>query len=378
MATEAPFAEQEYRSRYDRAQALMDRDALDALIVSEKNNYWYFTGLISYQLDHIQRPQICILPKRGKPLLLVYGNDKAKAKALPWVGEVRAYTDVPFPEEMIAGCLREMGLGEAKLGFELGDDQRLGFPANYLLRLTEALPKAEIKDGTAALTEMRLIKSSAEIEFMRKACDISVKAYDCCLPQLHPGMTRREIADRLFISMIEAGAHPRHPGFLMLNSSTRYDERRYNKGDRMVADFGACYEGYYGDITRMAIFGEPTDEQKRDHRMACDVIELCFDAMQPGAPIAELSRVANRELVRRGYHAVDSPKRIGHGIGMARAEPPSINEVEKEVHRPGMILALEPKVRSEKSAVHLEEDVLITENGPEFLTSGREDLRVIE
>jgi methionine aminopeptidase len=92
--------------------------------------------------------------------------------------------------------------------------------------------------------------------------------------------------------------------------------------------------------------------------------------MQPGTSIAELSRVATRELIKRGYQAVDSPKRIGHGIGMARAEPPSLNEVETELHRPGMILALEPKVRSEKSAVHLEEDVLITEKGPEFLTSG--------
>ena len=378
MATEAPFPEKEYLDRYERGYALMERDGLDALVISEKNNYWYFSGLISYQLDHIQRPQICFLPKGGKPMLLVYGNDKAKAKALPWVGEVRAYVDVPFPEEMIAGCLKAMGLGEAKLGFELGDDQRLGIPANYLLRLTEALPKAQIKDGTAALTEMRLIKSPQEIEFMRKACDISMKAYDRCLPQLRPGMTRREVADKLYISMIEEGAHPRHPGFLMLNSSTRYDDRRYNKGDRMIADFGACYEGYYGDITRMAIFGPASEEQKKDHRMACDVIQLCFDAMQPDTPIAELSRVANRELVKRGYQAVDSPKRIGHGISMARAEPPSLNEVEKELHRPGMILALEPKVRSEKSAVHLEEDVLITERGPEFLTTGREELRIIE
>ena len=378
MATEAPFPEKEYLDRYERAYALMERDGLDALVISEKNNYWYFSGLISYQLDHIQRPQICFLPKGGKPMLLVYGNDKAKAKALPWVGEVRAYVDVPFPEEMIAGCLKAMGLGEAKLGFELGDDQRLGIPANYLLRLTEALPKAQIKDGTAALTEMRLIKSPQEIEFMRKACDISMKAYDRCLPQLRPGMTRREVADKLYISMIEEGAHPRHPGFLMLNSSTRYDDRRYNKGDRMIADFGACYEGYYGDITRMAIFGPASEEQKKDHHMACDVIQLCFDVMQPDTPIAELSRVANRELVKRDYQAVDSPKRIGHGIGMARAEPPSLNEVEKELHRPGMILALEPKVRSEKSAVHLEEDVLITERGPEFLTTGREELRIIE
>ena len=99
MATEAPFSESEYHLRYERARTLMDRDGLDALVVSEKNNYWYFSGLISYQLDHIQRPQICILPKSGKPLLLVYGNDKAKAKALPWVGEVRTAEGVGVGEK---------------------------------------------------------------------------------------------------------------------------------------------------------------------------------------------------------------------------------------------------------------------------------------
>ena len=99
--------------------------------------------------------------------------------------------------------------------------------------------------------------------------------------------------------------------------------------------------------------------------------------MKPGTSIAEVSRVANRELVKRGYEPVDSPKRIGHGIGMSRAEPPSLNEVEKELYRPGMVLALEPKVRSEKSAVHLEEDLLITEKGPQFLTAGCRDLAII-
>ena len=56
MATEAPLPEKEYLDRYERAYALMKRDGLDALVISEKNNYWYFSGLISYQLDHIQRP----------------------------------------------------------------------------------------------------------------------------------------------------------------------------------------------------------------------------------------------------------------------------------------------------------------------------------
>ncbi len=378
MATEAPFPEKEYRDRYERANALMERDGLDALVISGKDNYWYFTGLISYQFDHLMRPQICFLPRGGKPVVLVYGNEKAKARGLPWIADVRSYVDVPFPQAMISDCLKEMGLAEARLGFELGDDQRLGFPVSYLSRLTEALPKAKIQDGSPALTELRFIKTSLELAAMRKACEISMKAYDRCLPQLRPGVTRREVAARLYIAMIEEGAHPRHPGFLMLNSSTAYDDRRYQKGDRMIADFGACYEGYYGDITRMAIFGQPSAEQKVEHQAACDVIQLCFEAMKPGAPIADLPRIANRELEKRGYLKVESPKRIGHGIGLARAEPPSLNEVEKVLHRPGMILALEPKVRSEKGSVHLEEDVLIAESGPEFLTSGAEELRIIE
>jgi Xaa-Pro aminopeptidase len=128
----------------------------------------------------------------------------------------------------------------------------------------------------------------------------------------------------------------------------------------------------------MTIFGEPTADHRRDHETACDVIELCFRSMQPGTAIAEVSRIANRELVKRGYQTVESPKRIGHGIGMSRAEPPSLNEVERELYRPGMVLALEPKVRSEKSAVHLEEDVLITDTGPEFLTTGCRHLSTVQ
>lgn len=375
---EAPFPESEYRRRYERAYELMERDGLDALVVSARDNYWYFTGLISYQFDHLMRPQICFLPKGGKPLVLVYGNERTKAQALPWIGEVRSYVDVPFPHEKISSALNDLGLGGGTLGFELGEDQRLGFPVNYLSGLTEGLPKAKIRDGSPALNELRLIKSPLEIEAMRRACGISMRAYDRCLRQLRIGMSRREVADRLFISMIEEGANPRTPGFLMLNASTAYDDRRYERGDRMVADFGACSEGYFGDITRMAIFGAPSDEQKKEHELACELIRRCGEAMKPGTPIAELSRIANRELRLRGYPIVESPKRIGHGIGLARAEPPSLNEVERAVHTPGMILALEPKVRTAKGSVHLEEDVLITEKGAEFMTSGAEELRSIE
>lgn len=375
---EAPFPQEEYEARHKELQQRMERDELDLIVASARDNFWYFTGLVSYQFDHLMRPEICFIPREGKPFALVYGNNKGKAEELPWFGEVRSYVDVPFPREMISDFLSDMGYGSARLGFELDDDQRLGFPVNYLTRLTEALPKAKIEDGSRALTEQRLYKTALEMENMRKACDISQRAYDRMLPDLKAGVTRREVADRLYIAMIEEGAHPRHPGFLMLNASTKYDERRYEKGARMIADFGACYAGYYGDITRMAIFGAPSEDQKKEHGLALHLIRECVKIMKPGTPIAEIPRVANAELTKNGYPEVASPKRIGHGIGMARAEPPSISEAEVLTVEPGMVLAIEPKVRIPGASVHLEEDVFITADGAEPLTAGAERLYIIE
>ena len=95
-----------------------------------------------------------------------------------------------------------------------------------------------------------------------------------------------------------------------------------------------------------------------------------------GAPPSLLDKLEPFDrLVYRAHYL----QRAEHDvIGMARAEPPSLNEVETELYRPGMVLAIEPKVRSEKSAVHLEEDVLITEKGPVFLTTGCRKLDIIK
>ena len=105
MATESPFVDQEYTDRYARAQALMQRDGLDALIVSEKNNYWYFSGLISYQLDHIQRPQICILPKSGKPLGWARLEGKSRVVYLQLGHGPQAFSD-PSYRQLLARSIR--------------------------------------------------------------------------------------------------------------------------------------------------------------------------------------------------------------------------------------------------------------------------------
>ena len=102
--------------------------------------------------------------------------------------------------------------------------------------------------------------------------------------------------------MIEEGAHPRHPGFLMLNSSTRYDDRRYNKGDRMVADFGACYEGSIPVTSReIHPFGDPTADHKKDHETACDVIATLLRVYAARDPHRRALPGRQPRAAKRGY-----------------------------------------------------------------------------
>jgi len=172
--------------------------------------------------------------------------------------------------------------------------------------------------------------------------------------------------DRLYISMIEEGAHPRHP----VSDAELVDalrRSRYNKGEPHVADFGACTKDTTATSRAWRFFGERRRITKKITR-PLRRNSARFESMQPRTH-RRTSRVANRELLKRAIRALTATKRIGHGIGMARAEPPSLNEVETDPpsgNDPGF--RTQSKIGEERCG-HLEEDVSDTEKGPEFLTN---------
>ena len=136
--------------------------------------------------------------------------------------------------------------------------------------------------------------------------------------------------------MIEERRPSAPSGFLMLNSSTRYDDRRYNKGDRAVADFGACYEAIMATSRAWRSSANHGRSQERSRDPPRDVIQLCFESMQPGTPIAELSLVRQpRTVETRLSGASTVPSASVMRIGMARADTAAAAEVETEVHRRG-------------------------------------------
>ena len=99
------FAREEFEKRWANAQELMDKDNLDAIFVTEKTNYRYFTGSQTIQFNNKQRPMTFVLPRRGKPAMMVYGLEAGLVRDETWVEDIRGYVDVPFPADLRAGDL---------------------------------------------------------------------------------------------------------------------------------------------------------------------------------------------------------------------------------------------------------------------------------
>jgi Xaa-Pro aminopeptidase len=372
----------ELAQRLARARALMQAQGLAGLLVTERSNFAYFSGFRSAQYEHKMRPMALVVPLRGEPAAVVYSRDLGPLRRVSGWEQVRSYIDVPFPVEMVGQLLRDAGLNErgTRIGAELGTNERLGLPVTDLRRLeTELVANATFLDAAPLLRELKIRKSPLEVAYIRHACAISQVAFERTCERIRPGVTGREVAQTLTIAMLELGADLTHPG--KINQAYPLDHV-YRAGDALWLDYGAIYRGYNADIARRAIFGRPTDEQRRQHELIWGIAEACIEAVRPGARASDVARVCNARLRAAGYPELNGPKRVGHGIGLEPSEPPSLSLVDDTLLEDGMVVTPEPRIDlSGAERLHVEEDILVSSANPdgrEWLSRGGAELRQIE
>jgi len=360
----------------------MDQAGLDALLLTERSNFYYFSGHRSAQYEHKMRPLGIVLPLTGEPAAVVYRNDLAAVQKSSGWQRVESYVDVPFPLEMLGDMLRSAGLDRpgAKIGAELGTNERLGLPVADFLRLQqEFLPGAQFVDAAPLLRELKIRKSPLELALLRHACAISQRAFELTCERVRPGMTVRQVGQVLTIAMLELGADLTHPGKTAQAFPMDYV---YQEGDALWLDYGAICRGYNADIARRAIFGKPTDEQLRQHELIWSITTACIDVVKPGARASDVARVCNEQLRKAGYPELVGPKRVGHGIGLEPSEPPSLSLADDTLFEPGMVVTPEPRIDlSRTERLHVEEDVVVSAESPdghEWLSRGAAELRSIE
>jgi Xaa-Pro aminopeptidase len=261
---------------------------------------------------------------------------------------------------------------------ELGGDQRLGLAYDDVVALFGALPRMKATDVGPLITALRAVKSSAEIEAIRTACTLSDQAWIETLAVLRPGQDLAEIRAELGAALCRAGCDVNVVGHVTvaLGEAGRTVSR---PGDILWADFGGTVGGYQADIARRAVFGPASERDLATHEQISELVRAQMEAVRPGVPAATVARACTNKLEELGFPGLAPKKRVGHGLGLGPAEPPSLNLVDETILEPGMVLCIEPRFEpAGQPIVHLEDVVVVTESGYEQLSHGATELRVIE
>ncbi len=379
------FPIEEMNLRIRNAKELIAKENMNGIVVTAAANHYYFSGLRKLaDWSTFTRTNFVFIPKDKDPVLYVQNFDGADAFSRSSVQDVRTYDEImSAPVNGIVEILKELGMDTGRVGWELGYEQRMDMAINDWFAVKEQVPNAEFVDASLLIWKLRMIKMPFEIQCMRKANDIAGRSFDRVFAEISEGMTEREVERKLVSIMAEEGAE--QPGFIIVISgvgnyeriSARPTERRLKKGDFVWIDAGVNYIGYWTDYCRSGVVGGPTPEQRRLQSIIHEVTLKGVQSMAPGVPVAKMYDACGEEMMKHGLPWSFDCGRAGHGVGLQLTEPPSIASVDNTLLQPGMVVTCEPGYVNDIGCFDIEENILVTEEGYEVLSSGRRELHTI-
>lgn len=358
--------------RLERLDRAMQAAGLDTVFVSNPKNVQYLTGfkpMMPGDVQPIGDPEGFALIRANEVHLLCDGRYIAGARQLS--GVTPQLIESPTTAKTIGDKIKDiLGSGAKTLGFER--DALLYCDA---VGLIESLPDMTCQPAEELLARLRLIKMPEEVEVIRKAQAITSECFEQIVKFIRIGMTERQVALEIgnylrthsegnsFNPIVAFGETSCHPHYLPDAN------RKLEKGQTVLLDFGSIYEGYCGDMTRMLYMGKADERQREVHDLVLQAQLRCLDGIRPGVTCHSLDALCRDYFDEKGC-ADRFAHGTGHGVGLAIHEAPRIKRgIEAQVE-PGMVFTVEPGLYYEGwGGVRIEDMIVVTETGHDNLTT---------
>jgi Xaa-Pro dipeptidase len=350
------FSRDEHGARYARLAALLEAYDLDALVLTQEESVRYLSGYVSV-IWAVGRwlPGVLIAPRDPRDAVLVpSGFDVGAATGTSWVGRIDGHPDPAAIPDLVAGHLRRLGLRLDRIGMETGPGAIVMLPWPTAKALVAVLGGAPV-DATRLLSVLRMVKSDAELDRIRRVVRATTSGYRAALEAARAGMTERELVSVATSTMHRDGVTAgTRPTFLnCVSGRDRYplvdtaaSDRPLAEGDVVFLDGGGGSDGYMSDIIRLIAVGRISPEAERHVEVAGAALDAVIGAVRPGARVSELFAAGQAVFDDAGVGAFGGGL-SGHGIGMEIWERPFVRDhggdpAEDVTLRPGMTLSLEP------------------------------------
>jgi Xaa-Pro aminopeptidase len=354
-------------SRVSALDSLLEDAGLDAVLATKDASIAYLSGFWGLQLERF----FGVVVRPGGAALIAPSLDRESVNAAPGGLERVLYA---------AGVSN----GLPELFEQLDGVKRIGVEEDHLnYARSRALIEAgyELVPATDVVMRLREAKDAEEVEGVRRACAHIQAVYEELWASLAVGAIESDVnahADYLLKrrGARDAGSHilfGRHAA----DSHGSADGRALAAGDVVCADISAQFDGYWGDMTRVATAGEPSDWARSAWAVVKEAYDAAVAATRPGATARQVD-AAQREIVGAHPEIGEVLHGAGHAIGLEIHEPPFLVPNSPATLREGMIFTIEPGIyNSGQGGIRLEDDVLVGPDGPILLSDAPLDLRVL-
>jgi Xaa-Pro aminopeptidase len=339
--------------------------------IGQNSNFYYLSGWTQPGAIMLLSPaeEILFLPHRNARREIYNGARVAPEDANATTAT--GFDSVQGPEKFEAALRKAL---DSYAGI-----QAIGDAAN-LARLKSLAPFREIADGAPLLAPLRMKKSAAEIAAIRHTTDVSIEAHRAAWKRLGPGVYEYQAAATFAAALLEAGCEGEayEPIFGSgPNSTTLHynaNSRRMDSGETIVIDAAAKCGGYTSDITRtLPVGGKFTPRQRELYNIVLGAQQAVIDAIKPGLPATELTKIARDYIDKQGKGKDGKPlsKYLPHGV----SHPVGLDVHDAAVMtaklEPGMVITVEPGLYlpDENIGIRIEDVVLVTEKGATILSA---------
>jgi len=364
----------EHKGRLKKLQTVLERDSLDALLVTDLPNVRYLCGFTGTS-------GVLAICESGS-VFLTDGRYHEQARA-----EVQGPRIVIARKPPLVAAAE--WLMEKRSKFRRKKPRRLGIESEHLTvagrtQLARLLRSDfRLRETRGLVERARMVKDADEIACLRAAAALGASLFERALDVIRPGVKENEVAAEMEYAARRAGAE--EMSFPTIIAAGKRSALPHGRASRaaipsrgfVVCDFGVILSGYCSDRTRTVHVGRATGEARRVYEAVREAQAVAIETVRAGVSVGEVDQAARNVLKNKGLarHFTHS---TGHGVGLEIHEPPRIAAGQTEVLRPGMVITVEPGVYIAGSGgVRIEDMVVVTERGCEVLAPASKELITI-
>ena len=379
------FSKEEFEERWKKVRDSMKKFEIELLMVIAPTNINY---LIGTPAKGYQEFEVLFFSINSDPSVMFTRRS-----------EVEMMTDYSLADEVYGWGGQESEdpiYALKKLMIEKNFlNKRIGIEVPYYYlhpfeykKITDMLGNSLVHDSTNFIGDIKLIKSEAELNYVRKASDIADKSFNAGLNKIVSGISEREVSAAIHNEMfMNGGDIPSSPMNFVTGNRSMYahgepSDRKIQIGDFMHLQFGSHYRRYCCTIGRNICLGDPNKKMKEIFEVIKKAGDACIAAMGPGKKV----KIAHEAAVAVIKSAGMDKYRLhmtGYAVGIAFpptwVEPLIVDGSSNKTFEKGMVIAVEPPIFSydDKIGVRLIDNVIITVDGVEVLSKTSRELHII-